>query len=78
SYSQDNLTQARASLERIYTALRDVTPLKVELTGNEYVQRFDKAMDDDFNCPEAMPVLFELAKEINRVKASDNEEAGKL
>ena len=78
NYSQDNLTQAQASLERIYTALRDVTPIKVELKGNEYVQRFEKAMDDDFNCPEAMPVLFELAKEINRVKASDNEEAGKL
>jgi len=78
NYSQDNLTQARASLERIYTALRDVTPIKVELKGNEYVQRFEKAMDDDFNCPEAMPVLFELAKEINRVKASDSEEAGKL
>ena len=78
NYSQDNLTQARASLERLYTALRDVTPIKVELTGNEYVQRFEKAMDDDFNCPEAMPVLFELAKEINRLKASDIEAAGKL
>jgi cysteinyl-tRNA synthetase len=78
NYSQDNLTQARASLERIYTALRDVTPVKSELKGNEYVQRFEKAMNDDFNCPEAMPVLFELAKEINRIKATDIEEAGKL
>ena len=78
NYSQDNLTQARASLERIYTALRDVTPMKVELKGNEYVQRFEKAMDDDFNCPEAMPVLFELAKEINRIKATDVVEASKL
>ena len=78
NYSQENLTQARASLERIYTALRDVTPIKVELKGNEFVKRFETAMDDDFNCPEAMPVLFELAKEINRVKASDMEEAGKL
>ncbi|ASP48634.1 cysteine--tRNA ligase [Cognaticolwellia beringensis] len=78
NYSQDNLTQARASLERIYTALRDVTPMKVELKGNEYVQRFEKAMDDDFNCPEAMPVLFELAKEINRIKATDIVEASKL
>ena len=78
NYSQDNLTQARASLERIYTALRDVTPMKVELKGNEYVQRFEKAMDDDFNCPEAMPVLFELAKEINRIKATDITEASKL
>lgn len=78
NYSQENLTQARASLERIYTALRDVTPIKVELKGNEYVKRFETAMDDDFNCPEAMPVLFELAKEINRIKATDIEEAGKL
>ena len=78
NYSQDNLTQARASLERIYTALRDLTPIKVELKGNEYVQRFEKAMDDDFNCPEAMPVLFELAKEINRIKATDSAQASKL
>ena len=78
NYSQDNLAQARASLERIYTALRDITPIKVELKGNEYVQRFEKAMNDDFNCPEAMPVLFELAKEINRIKASDIEAASKL
>lgn len=78
NYSQDNLTQARAGLERIYTALRDVTPIKVELKGNEYVERFEKAMNDDFNCPEAMPVLFELAKEINRIKADDHEQAGKL
>tara|TARA_R110000737_G_scaffold136874_4_gene167751 strand:+ start:5066 stop:6448 length:1383 start_codon:yes stop_codon:yes gene_type:complete len=78
NYSQDNLTQARASLERIYTALRDLTPIKVDLKGNEYVQRFEKAMDDDFNCPEAMPVLFELAKEINRLKITDAEAAAKL
>ena len=78
NYSQDNLTQARASLERIYIALRDLTPIKVELKGNEYVQRFEKAMDDDFNCPEAMPVLFELAKEINRIKATDIAQASKL
>jgi cysteinyl-tRNA synthetase len=78
NYSQDNLSQARASLERIYTALRDITPIKVELKGNVYVQRFEKAMNDDFNCPEAMPVLFELAKEINRIKATDIEAASKL
>jgi cysteinyl-tRNA synthetase len=78
NYSQDNLSQARASLERIYTALRDITPIKVELKGNAYVQRFEKAMNDDFNCPEAMPVLFELAKEINRIKAKDIEAASQL
>ena len=78
NYSQDNLTQARASLERLYTALRDVTPIKVEVKDSVYAQRFEKAMNDDFNCPEAMPVLFELAKEINRLKTSDSEKAGRL
>ena len=75
NYSQDNLTQARAGLERLYTALRGLEPVKVELTGNEYVIRFETAMNDDFNCPEAMSVLFELAKEINRLKAESLQES---
>ena len=78
NYSQENLEQARSSLERIYTALRGVTPIKCDLAGNDYVAKFRKAMDDDFNTPEALPVLFELAKELNRVKDSDAEQAGKL
>ena len=78
NYSQENLEQARSSLERIYTALRGVTPVECELADNEYVTKFRKAMDDDFNTPEALPVLFELAKELNRVKDSDAEQAGKL
>ncbi|MCF7516869.1 cysteine--tRNA ligase [Pseudoalteromonas sp. L21] len=78
NYSQENLEQARSSLERIYTALRGVTPIECDLTGNDYVAKFRKAMDDDFNTPEALPVLFELAKELNRVKDSDAEQAGKL
>ena len=78
NYSQDNLGQARSSLERIYTALRDVELIEVLLTDNEYVQRFEKAMNDDFNNPEAMAVLFELAKDINRLKAEQDSKAGEL
>ncbi len=78
NYSQENLNQARSSLERIYTALRGVEAIAVTLVDNPYVQRFEKAMNDDFNCPEAMPVLFELAKEINRLKANDSQQAGQL
>ncbi len=78
NYSQENLEQARSSLERIYTALRGVAPIECDLASNEYVAKFRKAMDDDFNTPEALPVLFELAKELNRVKDSDAEQAGKL
>jgi cysteinyl-tRNA synthetase len=78
NYSQENLDQARSSLERIYTALRDVEPVECDLDENEYVAKFRKAMDDDFNTPEALPVLFEIAKELNRLKGTDDEQAGKL
>lgn len=78
NYSQENLDQARSSLERIYTALRDVEPVECDLEGNEFVAKFRKAMDDDFNTPEALPVLFELAKELNRVKESDVVQAGQF
>jgi len=78
NYSQDNLDQARSSLERIYTALRGVTPVEVELTDNEYAIKFRKAMDDDFNTPEALSVVFELAKELNRIKETDENKASEL
>ena len=78
NYSQENLDQARSSLERIYTALRGVEPVECELEGNEYVAKFRKAMNDDFNSPEALPVVFEVAKELNRIKESDSEKAGHL
>jgi len=81
NYSEDNLKQARASLERLYTALRGVTVADVDgvVPGCEaYVETFKAAMDDDFNTPEAFPVLFELAKEINRIKDTDAKRAGEL
>ena len=78
NYSQENLDKARSSLERIYTALRGVEPVECVLEGNEYVAKFRKAMNDDFNSPEALPVVFEVAKELNRVKDSDSEKAGHL
>ncbi|WJG10646.1 cysteine--tRNA ligase [Aliiglaciecola sp. LCG003] len=67
SYSEDNIKQAKAALERLYTALRDVSPnLNVDLNQGDYLARFEAAMDDDFNTPEAFAVLFDLAKEINK------------
>lgn len=78
NYSQENLDQARSALERIYTALRDITPKPVMLSGNDYVQRFETAMNDDFNTAEALPVVFDLVREINRVKAEDADKAAEL
>ncbi|QPB84112.1 cysteine--tRNA ligase [Pseudoalteromonas rubra] len=76
NYSQENLEQARSSLERIYTALRGVELVETELEGNPFVARFEAAMNDDFNTPEALPVIFELAKEVNLLKDSDAKAAG--
>lgn len=79
NYSKDNLEQARASLERLYTPLRDIQPTAPgEALAQPYQTRFQTAMDDDFNVPEALPVLFELAREVNRCKADQPEQAAQL
>lgn len=78
NYSEDSILQARASLERLYTALRDVQPdMDVDLAQDSYLQRFNQAMDDDFNTPEAFAVLFDLARELNRHKDRP-QQAGRL
>ena len=51
----------------------DVAP--VDSTDTEYHQRVRTAMDDDFNTAEVLPVLFDLAKEVNRYKEKDNNKA---
>ena len=71
NYGEDNLKQARSALERLYTALRNTDPSAVPAEGTEFEQRFRDAMDDDFNTPEAYSVLFDLAREVNRLKAED-------
>ena len=72
NYSHENLDNSKAALARLYTTLRGI-PV-VEQDGPEctaYSSAFHKAMDDDFNTPEAIAVLFELAREINKHRASD-------
>lgn len=78
NYSKENLEQAHAALGRLYNALRDITPATQVDLKNDYVARFKAAMDDDFNTPEALPVLFELAREVNRFKATEPAKAAEL
>lgn len=71
NYDDSQLDAARAALTRLYTALREL-PADAEPAGGEgYRERFDAAMDDDFNTPEALAVLFDLAREINRLRGQD-------
>ena len=82
SYSQDNIDQAKAALERLYTALRGVKVDSVtDLSYGGYLGRFEQAMNDDLNVPEAYSVLFDLARDLNKHKSQGDagaEEAGKL
>ena len=67
NYSTEQLDAARASLTRLYTAVRGL-PADEVASQSEFEVRFRNAMDDDFNTPEAISVLFELTSEINRVR----------
>ncbi|MGF1788385.1 cysteine--tRNA ligase [Photobacterium swingsii] len=71
NYSEDNLKQARSALERLYTSLRGLDTDAIAAGGEEFVARFKEAMDDDFNTPEAYSVLFDMAREVNRLKTDD-------
>ncbi len=77
NYSDVQLETAKAGLERLYTAMRGLPESSFEPDG-DYVVRFNQAMEDDFNTPEAMAVLFELAKEVNREREDDIQQAARL
>jgi cysteinyl-tRNA synthetase len=70
NYAPDQLVQAEAGLNRLYTALRDIPEVGGELySPTPAAQEFDAAMDDDFNTPEAIAALQGLAREINTERA---------
>lgn len=67
NYSDVHIDDARNGLTRLYTALKDVEPDNQPLDWNEpNAQRFQSAMNDDFNTPLAVSVLFDLASQVNR------------
>lgn len=72
NYSEKNLKQAHAGLERLYIALRGSDVNAQPIGGDAFEARFCQAMDDDFNTPEAYSVLFDLAREVNRLKKNQN------
>jgi cysteinyl-tRNA synthetase len=67
NYSLEQLTQATAALERIYSALRDVEPAR-PAPVSQYTQAYRAAMDDDFNTPEAVAVLQTMTRDLNVAK----------
>jgi len=65
-------------LQRLYTALRDCEVAEGSEPGAGYEQRFKAAMNDDFNTPEALAVLFELTRAMNRAREQGDSEAARL
>ena len=79
NYSPDQLDQAEAGLNRLYTALRDVPEVGGELYEPTSAARdFNAAMDDDFNTPEAIAVLQGLARELNSARAASETHKARL
>jgi cysteinyl-tRNA synthetase len=77
NYDNEHLDNARAALTRFYTALRGL-PETASAGGEEYRERFHAAMQDDFNTPEALAVLFEMVREVNRLRETDQAAASAM
>jgi cysteinyl-tRNA synthetase len=79
NYSDQGLDQAASALERLYLAVRGTAANTAkELVNSRYERAFRQAMDDDFNTAEAIGVLFDLARDLNKAKEADHEQAGQL
>ena len=77
NYSDAHLDDAKQGLTRLYTALKGVNAAAEVIDWtNAYAARFKAAMDDDFNTPEAVAALFDLANELN--KSQSEADAGSL
>ncbi|MBT9149073.1 MAG: Cysteine--tRNA ligase [Dehalococcoidia bacterium] len=79
TYSDEGLEAMERGVERLRRAARvkgygirdmgyGIIPNPYPLTPNPYRQRFVEAMDDDFNTAQAVAILFDLAREINRAR----------
>lgn len=76
NYCDENLDEAQSALTRLYTALRGIEfPSASEIPHGDLTQRFKAAMDDDFNTAEAISVLFQGVRELNRIKTEAPEQA---
>jgi cysteinyl-tRNA synthetase len=79
NYSEEGIEEAKNSLDRLYNSLKDLEFQHLPLVESRYSQKFHNAMEDDFNSPAAISVLFEMARNINTCKKdNDIDEASKL
>jgi len=86
-FSQDHLLEAEKSLDRVYTMLDELNRFTagkkgVDVTADAekmsaaFKEKFESAMDDDFNTPEALAAMFEVIRETNRLLGSKPNKEG--
>jgi cysteinyl-tRNA synthetase len=71
NYSNQHLDDAKNALDRLYTALKDheISDTRIDWEDDQ-ARLFMKAMNDDFNTPEAIAVLFDLASDVNKSRST--------
>jgi len=82
NFSDENLASAKSALTRLYTAIRGLSASTKAMDQVnirfDYEKRFNEALDDDFNTPIALSILFEIAKHANTEREDDKDQAGAL
>ena len=79
NYSHQSPSQSVKAVERFYHCLKDLDLAATKtLTNSRFEKAFRRAMDDDFNTPEALSVLFEMVSEIHQLKGEDPALANQL
>ncbi|WP_190600502.1 cysteine--tRNA ligase [Candidatus Vesicomyidisocius sp. SY067_SCS001] len=82
NFSDENLNKAKSSLSRLYNTIRGLNTSNIrteEISIHfDYSVRFNEALDDDFNTPIALSVLFELAKTVNIQRENNTDQANIL
>lgn len=80
NYSETNIESAQSALLRLYNAIKGLNHHSIdpELLEVDYETRFNAALNDDFNTPMALSILFEIAKQINIERATNQQKASAL
>ncbi|MGZ8136113.1 MAG: cysteine--tRNA ligase [Methylococcaceae bacterium] len=78
NYSDEQLNEAGTALTRLYTALRGMDKAVNAEVDADFQSRFELAMADDFNTPVALAVIFDVARELNKNKDSDQQKSDNL
>lgn len=66
NYSDETMLNAKKALTRLYQSLKDKVLTAAVSPVQKWIDLFNEAMNDDFNTPEALSVLFQLSRALNK------------